>query len=258
MTGLAAQQQALLQLLFPVATPPCVSSPGQPLHDERGLRAYRTNGLAVAERSMSACFPVLAQLLGAESFAALSREFWMTHPPTCGDLAQWGDALPQFLQTKTQLADEPYLPDVARVEWALHAAAGAADQAADMASFALLASADAASATLLLAGATQTLQSDYPTASIVNAHLLGAPSLAEAGAMLRAGTGEHALVWRAGLRPRVRPCGADEAALVTALLRGTSLLEALEAAPGLDFQGWLTMAVQSGLALGCRALLTMG
>ena len=258
MTKLAGQQQALLQVLFTAAAPrPGADvATGLPFHGERGLRAYRANGLALAERSLSGCFPVVAQLVGADSFTSLSREFWLTRPPACGDLAQWGEALPQFLQTNTQLADEPYLPDVARVEWALHVAAGAADQAADMASFALLASADAAGVTLLLASGIQILQSGYPSASIVNAHLLGAPSLAEAGAMLRAGTGERVLVWRAGLRPQVRPSNSDEAALITALARGASLLSALEAAPGLDFQGWLTMAVQSGLVLGSRALLT--
>jgi len=202
---------------------------------------------------LTGAFPVLAQLVGAESFTALSREFWLTHPPHCGDLALWGGALAQFLQTNSQLADEPYLPDVARVEWALHVAAGAADQPADMASFALLASADPTTLSLRLASGTLVLASNYPAASITTAHLIGTPSLAEAGAMLRAGTAEHALVWRAGLRPCVRPCGAGEAKLVTALLRGASLLSALEAAPDLDFQDWLTMAVQSGLLLGSRA-----
>ena len=259
MIKLAGQQQALLQVLFTAAapTPGAAVASGLPFHGERGLRAYRANGLALAERTLSACFPVVAQLVGAESFSALSREFWLTLPPTCGDLAQWGEALPQFLQTNTQLADEPYLPDVARVEWALHVAGGAADQQADMASFALLASADAAGVTLLLASGIQILQSSYPSASIVNAHLLGAPSLAEAGAMLRAGTGELVLVWRAGLRPQARPSNREEAALITALARGAPLLSALEAAPGLDFQAWLTIAVQSGLVLGSRALLTV-
>lgn len=260
MKNLAAQQQALLQLLFTgAAAPPALphgapAATGLPFHGERGLRAYRANGLALAERTLAGAFPVLAQLVGAESFTALSREFWLTHPPRCGDLAQWGDALAQFLQTNSQLADEPYLPDVARVEWALHVAAGAADQAADMASFALLASADPATLSLRLASGTLVLASNYPVASITTAHQSGTPSLAEAGAMLRAGTAEHALVWRAGLRPCVRPCGPGEAALVTALLRGASLLAALESAPGLDFQGWLSMAVQSGLVLGSRSL----
>ncbi|MEO6623277.1 MAG: DNA-binding domain-containing protein [Burkholderiaceae bacterium] len=263
MTRLAEQQQALLQQLFTPAVLPAAPSrvaavaPGLPFHGERGMRAYRANGLALAERSLSGCFPVLAQLLGAESFTALAREFWLTRPPSLGDLAQWGDTLPLFLQAKAQLAEEPYLADVARIEWALHVAAAAEDApAVDMASFALLASADPATLALRLASGTQVLASAYPAASITNAHLDGSPSLAEAGAMLRAGASEQALVWRAGLRPRVRPCSTGEAALILAMVHGASLLAALEAAPALDFQDWLAQAVRSGLVLGSRPLLT--
>ena len=63
MTKLAGQQQALLQLLFTgAALPPGAAvATGLPFHGERGLRAYRANGLALAERSLSACFPVVAQ-----------------------------------------------------------------------------------------------------------------------------------------------------------------------------------------------------
>ena len=59
------------------------------------------------------------QLLGLESFAALARALWRAHPPTEGDLAAWGEALPGYLAGSPDLATEPFLADMARLDWAL-------------------------------------------------------------------------------------------------------------------------------------------
>ena len=75
-----------------------------------------------------------------------------------------------------------------------------------------------------------------------------------AGACTRAGVAEAALVWRAGLRPRVREALVGEAAWINAHLGGCSLGAALDAAPALDFNAWLPLAVQTGLLLGARTL----
>ena len=84
---------------------------------------------------------------------------------------------------------------------------------------------------------------------IVGAHLEGSPSLQEAGAQLRRGEAQDAVVWRAGLRPRVRLALSGEVDALQVLLEGGSLAAALDAAPGLDFGQWLPLAVQSGLVL---------
>lgn len=229
----------------------------------RGLQAYRANAGALAERALGAAFPVLAQLMGEESFAPLARYFWQHAPPQRGDVAQWGAALPDFLDASPQLADEPFLGDVARVEWALHAAATAQDAVLDAASFALLASGDPEQTTLSLSGGVTTLASAYPVVSILHAHLHGEPTLAQAAALLRAGVGEYALVWRRGFKPDVRLASAAEHALVQALQADVSLDAALTSACGLggdgdvdrfDFNGWLAQAVQTGLITGARLL----
>jgi hypothetical protein len=173
-------------------------------------------------------------------------------------LPAWGDALADFLEASSQLADEPYLGDVARVEWALHQAATASDALPNPQSFALLSSADPAELTLALGAGVFLLGSLYPVASIVTAHLLGEPALAEAGALLRAGTAEHALVWRQGFKPRVCAITAAEHALLAALQAGDSLEaalgSALECAAAFSFENWLGRAVQDGLVTGARRL----
>ena len=258
-SALADQQQALLDALFgpaPTQHPPGAgpAAKAAPFSGARGLLAYRSNAHALAERTLLAGFPVVAQLVGIDSFHLLARDFWHQHPPTRGDLAQWGAALAAFLQSSTQLADEPYLGDVARVEWALHLAAGAADRAPEPASFALLSSTAPDALALVLASGTAAVCSAYPVASIVTAHLEASPSLQAVGQKLRAREGECALVWRQEFKPRVAQCTAPEAALVQALLNGASLSAALDRAGELDFAQWLPSAAQSGLVLGAMAV----
>lgn len=259
--ALGEQQQALLRALW------------QPRHQEaidslaggaalaqgeqwrRGLLAYRSNASELAQRALAGAYPVVAQLLGEDNFGALARQLWLAYPPHRGDVAQWGRALAAHIESVPGLRDEePYLGDVARVEWLLHVAATAADAAVDMASLQLLATHDPASLGLVLSEGAACVVSRYPVASIIGAHLDGEPALEEAGRRLRAGMAETALVWRAGLKPSVRSAAPGEAPFVAALQEMRSLADSLAAAPDLDFSQWLAPAVQSGLLVAARAL----
>ena len=268
--SLAQQQQALLQALFarPGSTEAhAAESQLLALLDARspqtvrGLAAYQANGHAQAERALLTAYPVVAALVSGDNFALLARDLWHHHPPRRGDLAQWGDTLPGFLHTNEQLADVPYLSDVARAEWALHRAAGAPDAEPDATSFARLAQEDPQGLALTLPPGTAVLTSRYPVASLITAHLFETPSLAEAARRLREGQGEHALVWRQGLRPRITDIAPSSAALVQALLAGADLPQALDAAcasadsaQGFDFSTWLNAAVTDGLVIGVHRL----
>ncbi|MDZ7921394.1 putative DNA-binding domain-containing protein [Rhodoferax sp.] len=256
MSTLAQQQQQLLAGLFSLDAENaikniaiCADSMGA-----RGLKAYQSNGRALAERALLAAYPVLAQMLGAESFAALARALWHASPPQRGDMAQWGDTLADFVAASPQLADDPYLADVARVEWALHTCASAGDAELQPATLALLGSHDLDVLRLQLAPGTALLCSRWPVASLVRAHGDGGVALAQAATLLRAGQAEDALVWRQGYRPRLRNAQPGEVLLVSALMQGSSLGGALDAAPQLDIQAWLTDAVQSGLLLAVHPL----
>lgn len=231
----------------------------------RGILAYQANASASAARSLLSAYPVIAQLIGEETFAHLARDFWTQHPPVRGDLAQWGGELAVFITSIQALQTEPYLSDVAQAEWALHTAAIAPDTAADLASFSLLTEQDPAAVTLVLAPGMTLIASIYPLASLLAAHLnadaAGSPSFEDVGQKLRKGTPEIALVWRQGLRPMVTYCAAVEANFICHLLAGKSLLAALELSSSIgsanesapfDFNLWLPRAVQSGLLLGAR------
>ena len=251
MTTLAAQQQLLLDALLAWPAGDAIKNIATHAQDPRarGLKVYQANGHALAHSALQAAYPVVAQLIGDEGFADLARALWHAQPPARGDVACWGDGLAGFLQTSAQLQDEPYLPDVARVEWALHACAAAPDVEPDLTTLSLLTTHEPEHLQLRLAPGCAVVRSPWPVASIVGAHLEGSPSMQEAGAQLRRGEAQDAVVWRAGLRPRVRLALAGECDALQLLMGGGSLARALDAAPELDFGQWLPLAVQTGLVM---------
>ena len=252
MSNLARQQAILLQALFEWPPKNAIKNAASYTIDTRarGLKAYKTNGHILAERALTAAFPVVTQVVGVSSMADLSRALWHASPPRCGDLAQWGAGLPAFLDNNDQLQDVPFLADVARAEWALHRCAVAADRVTDAASFALLTHQDPQTLGLKLAPGCTALTSTWPVASILGAHLLQSPSLEDVGAQMAQAVAQDVIVWRAGLKPTFKAAQAGEVTCLLALARGESLLVALEASPALDFSSWLPAAVQSGLVLG--------
>jgi hypothetical protein len=266
-TSLAAQQNAMLSAIFTkknIAVT-SINTPAKSIIDtkNRGLITYQANASALAVRSLLSSFPVIAQLIGKQAFELLAHDFLAQQPPQRGDIAQWGGDLPVFIASISALQTEPYLSDVARVEWALHTAATAADQTADLSTFSLLTTHDPEDISLQLAPGTVLISSLYPVASILTAHLYAQPAFEEAGQKIRDNIPEIALVWRQGLRPRVAVCGASDSVFVSQLLAGQSLLFALEATSAnaslsnlapFDFNTWLTQAVQNGQLLGARLL----
>jgi hypothetical protein len=252
MSELAQQQQGLLAALF-AGDPKNATSSVAVRADSmgaRGLKAYQSNGHGLAQRALEVAYPVVAQLLGDESFGELARALWHAQPPRRGDISRWGSGLPDFVRNNPQLADEPYLADVACVEWALHQCATAADAELQPETLVLLGTQAPDGLWLQLAPGAAVVRSAWPIASIVLAHQPGTGvSLAEAGQQLREAVPQDAVVWRQGLRPRARQAQAGEADWLECLCQGDALGTALDAAPDLDIQRWLTEAVQSGLLL---------
>jgi hypothetical protein len=242
--SLAEQQNQLLAQL-------CAKQLTKP---SRGMQAYRANAHASAERALLAAYPVMQQLLGADSFAQLARALWHAHPPERGDLAQWGHALASFVAGAPQLVATPYLPDVARLEWALHTCGNAADSTLDTASFNLLTQHDPSALRLCLPSGTQLLASRYPVVTVLQAHT-GQAALSDAAQLLRQGKPQTALVWREGLVPRLREVQANERDLLQALVAGQTLGQALDAmSPELDFSTWLATQVRGGFLLGVETI----
>jgi len=252
----ALRQQMLLRALWRDARPGVVAGW---LRDgprfERGLQAYRANGGALAERALAAAFPTLVQLLGDESFAALARAFWQAQPPVHGDVAEWGAALPAFIADAEQLAAEPYLPDVARLEWAVHEAERAADGATPS-GLERLADGDPAALRLLLQPGCAVVSSAHPVVTLWLAHRSQAEDRFEpVRAAFDAGAGEHAFVCRRGWKAEVQALDPPAARFTSAVLAGRDLAAALsEGGDDFLFEPWLLAALQGGLLAAVTAV----
>lgn len=104
---------------------------------EGGLQLYREQALAGWHQALAAAYPVVHRLVGPTFFREVCDRYADAHPSTGGDLHAYGAHLPRFIAAYTPARSLRYLGDMARLEWALHEAAFAADAAAfDFASLA--------------------------------------------------------------------------------------------------------------------------
>ena len=250
----AMRQQTLLAAL---------EAPRSSADDSPGVRAYRANAGASAERSLGAAFPTVRALLGGEAFAQLAREFRHADPPRRGDLGEWGETLPAWLAGHAGLAEWPYLADCARLDWAMHRCERAADASFDAASLGLLASAEPGRVHLRLMPGIVALDSRWPLASVHAAHAGGDERLFDAAReAIRRRQGEAVVVARSGWRGVVHRVDAAFVAFMHALASGADLAQALDAAgAGFDFAAWLTDALRwhwlQGATLGAEPGLAM-
>jgi hypothetical protein len=215
----------------------------------RGIEAYRANAQAIAGRALAAAFKTVRALVGAEDFAQLAREFWIKHPPSKGDLGEWGAEFPAWLQVHHAMAVWPYLGDCARLDLALHRNERAADAVIDTQSLKLLESTDPSLLRISLMPGTVLLHSTWPIAAIYHAHQLSGAEAESAFDDVRQAVAdrvaEQVLVARKGWRATVHRLDAPSAAWTQSLLNGVNLAAAIErAGEGFDFNAWLVTALR--------------
>lgn len=248
----AARQQALLAAITAPAGAGATLSHaawrGTPAQVARGLAAYRANAHALAHRALAAALPTFETMVGADQLPALARAFWQAHPPRCGDIAEWGDALPDWLAEQPALAEWPWLPDAARLDLAVHRAERAADDPLDAASLGRLGDHDPAALRLLPAPGLALVTSAWPIVTMFHAHRAlacgDADALDPVREALDAATAEAALVCRHGWRAEVTRLDPADQLFMRHVLAGHDLSVALDAAgPAFDFAGWLHRAL---------------
>jgi len=210
------------------------------------LEIYRHHVLTTLTSALEATFPVICRLVDRRFFAYAADTFVRAHPPTGPCLFEYGDSFPDFLAAFPPCRDLAYLPDVARLEWAMSAALHAPDaDAMDPASLTDLAAEDMRRLTFAVDPSVSFLDSPWPVDRIWRATQDedGASNdpvdLASGGVWLE--------VRRAGDVATVRSLAAADHALRTALARGGTLEDAAAAARGVDPHFDLTAALHSML-----------
>jgi len=85
-----------------------------------GLEVYRRTVFANLQGALAAAYPVVQRLVGESFFEGAAETFVRAVRSTSGDLNEFGAGFAGFLAEYPPASNLEYLPDVARLEWALH------------------------------------------------------------------------------------------------------------------------------------------
>lgn len=139
------------------------------------LSVYRTTVMTSLREALEATFPVVSALVDPRFFAYAADAFIKQSPPSGPVLFEYGAAFADFLAAFPPCAGLPYLPDVARLEWAVAGALHADDmQPIEPQILGRLPASDSAGLRLKFHPSHRLLDSSWPVDSIWEAHQPGA------------------------------------------------------------------------------------
>lgn len=197
---------------------------------ERHLAIYRNSVFANWAKALAGAFPVVERLVGEAFFREAARQYALVQPSRSGDLNALGATFADFLGDYPYARELPYLPDVARLEWAWHESQMAADGGGlDFAALGEVPAEEQADIRFRLQPAARIVESDYPILALWEANQEerdGTPDRLEGP--------DRVLVSREGTAGRLELLDAGDAAFLQALARSLTLGQALESAP----EGW--------------------
>jgi hypothetical protein len=107
----------------------CAEIRGDGLDPSARLALYRHHVTTTLTAALQATFPVVCRLVDERFFAFAADRYIAIDPPSGPCLFEYGARFPEFLAGFGPCAGLPYLPDVARLEWALERAWHAPDAA---------------------------------------------------------------------------------------------------------------------------------
>jgi hypothetical protein len=141
------------------------------LEPEARIGIYRGNVLGNYRKALAATYPVIKRLVGGAFFDAASDGFVRAHPSTRGDINRYGADFAEFLRSYPPASDLVYLPDVARLEWAVDQAGIAGDAPAfDLAALAGVPAALQGELRFSLHPSARLIVSEYPVLHIWKAN----------------------------------------------------------------------------------------
>jgi hypothetical protein len=209
------------------------------------LNIYRNTVLVGLTKALSLCFPAVGRLVGADFFEGAAGLFIPQHPPRAAWLDRYGAEFPDFLQHFAPAATLAYLPDVARLEWAVNLALHASDAAAlDLARLGSLAPEHQASVAFVPHPSVSLLRLDHPADDIWRAVLDG-DDAALAAVNVDAGP-VHLLVERGAAGVEVLRLAEPAWRFARDLVAGHTIEAACAAAAGVDVQALLAEHLAGG------------
>ena len=79
---------------------------------------YRNNVVVSLVEALMSGFPSLVPLVGETFFRAVARAYAVAHPPNSPLMLFYGEGFAAFLETFEPTKSLPFLPPVARIDWA--------------------------------------------------------------------------------------------------------------------------------------------
>lgn len=212
------------------------------------IAVYRGNVLGNYASALRGVYPVILRLVGEPFFDALARSYARQVPSRSGDLHDFGEGLAAFLEGFAPARELPYLPDVARLEWAVHRVFHASHaEPLDASALAAVPSERVSGLHLTVHPAAQLIESDYPVLAIWRVNQSGWAG--EQSVDLGLGA-QRVLVIRRALEVQLEPLSHGEHAMLAALAAdldlGAALESALAADPTFDLTPCLTRHVLGG------------
>jgi putative DNA-binding protein len=102
---------------------------GDGLPPESRLAIYRHHVLTTLTAVLRSTYPVVCRLVDERFFAYAADRYIRSQPPDGPCLTEYGASFPEFLAEFEPCRPLAYLPDVGRLEWALHSAIHAEEPA---------------------------------------------------------------------------------------------------------------------------------
>ena len=230
-------QPALLDVIAPDGLTPAAR-----------LRIYRNHVLVTLTDALGATYPVVCRLVDERFFRYAADRYIRANPPASPCLFEYGESFAEFLAAFGPCQHLEYLPDVARLEWAINRALHADDaNAIDAARLGEIPADRIGSVTLALHPSVSFLSSPWLVDTIWRANQRDADP--DATVSLDAGSVQLE-VRRLGEDVVFRALDAPSYALRTALALGGSLESAAEAARRADPDVDLPLALQQLLTDG--------
>ncbi|HET7401533.1 MAG TPA: DNA-binding domain-containing protein [Usitatibacter sp.] len=241
-TTLAALQRRFLEAMLEEAPFTPEVSPAD------ALDVYRASVAANLRSALASAYPVTQRLVGEAFFAEAARRHLRAVPSTSGDLHQLGSGFASFLEAYEPARTLPWLGDVARLEWAVHASHFAADAPPfDFPALALVPPESHGDIRFMLAPAVRLVRSEWPVLAVWEANQPGRDGTPD-----RDAGPDFIVVDRDGFAPRARRLDPDTWRFLEALSRGETLAEA-GLAFGEAMEERLAGALSEGIAAGLVA-----
>lgn len=125
----ARSEPATLPVGSQAAMAAALLDPARPGHADRRFAVHRNNVVAGLVDALAETYPAVARLVGRDFFRAMAAAFVRARPPRSPVLLLWGGDFADWLAGFPPAATLPYLPDLARLEWARCEAYHAVDAA---------------------------------------------------------------------------------------------------------------------------------